>query len=320
MEPRSRERSSVTRLQLVLVRALLDKARDSARDGTDVGLMIALLTADLAVETVIKAAITDRIGEVDRGSRLPQLIAELQKVVPALAARDDIFGMARRLRDARNPVQHAGAHAGRSTVEAFLEDAEKVVAAVVGAVFDVNFETVSVAALVRTPDLREALENAGTATREGRYDDALVLAVGAYESLRIRWGKWIRYALGMDLTNERYGALQISLPAVATFGSEHPHVFDPATEEGSWREITLVALGFSVSDLIRIEGARKCADALMKSKRDADMPAEQRESVTNRAETLAIVEIIARQIWRLEGSQPELFETPPPSMFDNPSA
>jgi hypothetical protein len=96
-------------------------------------------------------------------------------------------------------------------------------------------------------------------------------------------------------------------------------VFDPATEEGSWREITLVALGFSVSDLIQVEAARKRAEALVQSKRDTEQREEKPESLTGRDQVLAIVEIIARQIWRLEGSQPELFENPPPSMFDDPS-
>lgn len=50
--------SQSARLQLLLIRSLLDRARHSV-DGSDIGSMSALLLADLAVETAVKAVLVE---------------------------------------------------------------------------------------------------------------------------------------------------------------------------------------------------------------------------------------------------------------------
>lgn len=73
------ELPAVVRLQVVLVRSLLDCAVSASREGDDVGLMTAMLLADVAVETLTKAPLFDKKVDFGRQDKLAKLLDELEK-------------------------------------------------------------------------------------------------------------------------------------------------------------------------------------------------------------------------------------------------
>ena len=115
----------------------MDRAWSASREGQDVGLMTALLLADVAVETVTKQVLFDRNVDFGKQDKLAKLIEELERAVPELAGRQELSA-ARRLREARNPVQHAGQVPSPRNLEQHLRDAHGFVQLVVSICFGVT--------------------------------------------------------------------------------------------------------------------------------------------------------------------------------------
>lgn len=294
--------SHASRVQLVLIRSLVDRALNAA-DGSDVGVMSALLFADLAVETTLKAILVERGAKVDKASTFPLLMDALVREFPELASSRET-GALRRLRDARNSVQHTGTSPSQSSAVAQLNDAVPALERVVRLGFGVDFAAVSVASLVGDTELRAVLEKASELCDSGDIHNATVCAAGAFESLRIRWGRWMRRALGLSEKHDRYGSWLVSPVASAVFGAEYEHLVEP-TGEGPWRDLTLLSLGFSVPDLVFVRSAVEYAKRMRQDPPADPVPPPTTDSVR------ALVELLARHIWRIEVTHPEIFVTRP---------
>lgn len=210
--------------------------------------------------------------------------------------------MARRLREARNVVQHGASTVGGGSLEAHLGDAAKVLHAVLMAGFGVALDSLSVTSLVREPDLRAALDKAWELSAAGDTDDALPCAVAAFESLRIRLSRLVRSALGDSDVADRYGPIQFSHEVIQVFGPEHAHTHEPASDD--WQDIVPVSLGVSLRDQVLLRRAKnRCDDVREARENNLDLPIP----VPTADQVRAVVEAVARNVWRLESTQPELF-------------
>jgi hypothetical protein len=292
-------RSHSARIQLVLIRSLLERAEYSV-DGSDVGSMSALLFADLAVETALKAALVEKNAEFPRGATLPQLLDTLENEYPSLAGTPEI-GMTRRLRDARNPVQHSAATVGPATLDALLADSRTIVNALFRTAFGVHLDEVSIVSLVGDPTLRTALEKAQELSASGNLDDAVLLAVAVFESLRIRLGRWVRKAMGVSEALDGYGPWVVSREVLEVFGAEHGHATEPV---GDWREWVQFAIGIPLRDQVVLRHAKARCDAVRKAKEEGAEPPPSDFGVDD---VIDLIEVTARNVWRLEATQPGTF-------------
>lgn len=293
--------SHSARLQLLLIRSLYERALSSL-DGSDVGAMSALLLADLAIETALKAALFDKNVEVPKRATVPDLVDLVAGHFSELA-NSPVLGMAKRIREARNPVQHAATPPARGSLHALLNDAGDVLTAVVGCGFGVDLANVSAVSLVADAELRMALEKARELCAAADFDGALRCSVAAFDSVCIRLGRWVRKAHGHSEMHDRLGPWVFSPEVLSVFGAEHGHAVEPA---GEWRLWVPHALNVSLSDLVALRLAKaRCAEIRLAAERQVEAPAS---SYTAEG-ILDVIETVARNIWRLEASQPELFLT-----------
>jgi hypothetical protein len=179
--------------------------------------MTALLLADVAVETVVKQILFDRGAEFGRQDKLGALLDALVGAFPALKLRPEL-GAARRLREARNPVQHAGQVPSTAIVEAHLRDAEIFLTLVVKECFGFDFAALSTASFVRTEDLRAALAAATEALRGETVDEANLLLAAAFQSLSVSVRHWMRRARGVDARMEMFAGVWLNEPVIAVYG------------------------------------------------------------------------------------------------------
>lgn len=265
--------------------------------------MAALLFADLAVETTMKAALVQKNSDVPKNATAPQLIDAIAREYPLLGAGQDL-AMVRRIREARNPVQHAAATVGPGTLDALLNDADEILNVLLRAAFNIELRSISMISLVANDELRAALEKAYELSSAGDLDTALLCVVAAFDSVRIRAGRWVRKAMGIPEMHDRLGPWVFSKPAIDVFGREHRHSIEPA---GDWREWVPLMLGVSLTDQVALQLAKdRCDEVRNAADGKADVPAQpfSREDVQD------VIEIAARNIWRLEAAQPQLFLHP----------
>ncbi len=296
--------SAVVSLQLVLIRSLFDRAIAAHRENTEVGAMTAMLLADIACESLMKQALTHRGEMPQKEPAVHQLVEAIGRSIPTLANRPELQN-ASRLRAARNPVQHAGQVPASASVKLHLTDALAFARVLVREAFGEDFDAVSAASLVATPDLRHGLVQAAGLLREGHLDDANAWASAVFEIIFARWQYWsVRALRAVKPTLEPILPLSIKSIVARTFGPQHPEVAPRIYPESLWREEwTLLSLGFSPSELLRIQPLRERADDFIE-------PPEPPRQVTTTTPALAevefFVEALARQIWRIESTQPEM--------------
>lgn len=300
--------SSVLALQLVLIRSLLDRARLASREGSDVGLMTAVLLADVGCESLGKAILAEKGAVLGREPSAQQILQALETAVPSLKDKPELQ-YAARLRAARNPVQHAGQVPSAPSVSRHLADALEFVAVVVRAALGIEFDNVSVAALVVTPDLRHGLEQAVGLLARGDVEDANCWTAAVFLVVRARWEFWAIRAMG-NLKPGMEGILpcEIHHLILRTFGGEHPEFATRVYPEDLWREEwTRLSLGFSVPELLRIqpliERAKRYVDSVQEPE---DASKARNPDALEPSEVRFFIEALARQIWRLEGSQSEM--------------
>lgn len=262
--------------------------------------MSALLLADLAVETALKAALIEKNVDIPKRATVPDLV-DLVAANYGELTNSSVVGMARRVRDARNPVQHAATPPGRGTLNALLNDAGEVLSAVIKSGFGVDLASVSAVSLVADEELRLALEKAQELCASGALDGALQCSVAAFDSLRIRLGRCVREAHGHSEMHDRLGPWVFSHEVLAVFGADHNHAVEPA---GEWRTWVPHALDVSLRDLVAIRFAKARCEELRKA---AQEQAEAPGCGFTADEVLDVIETVARNIWRLETTQPELF-------------
>jgi hypothetical protein len=293
--------SPVQAMQLLLVRSLLDRAQLAAREPNDVSLMTALLLADIAVETGVKQVITDHGVRVSRDANLYEMIDKLIGVLPGLANRPEV-GSARRLRQARNPVQHAGQVPAAGAVSLHLQDARSFLRVLIEESFGWDFDAVSVAALVRRRELRAALASATADLQAGRVDVANTRAAAALEVVAVFWRRWLRIARGQDMRMEPYSPRLIHHLILQVFPM-HPAAVEARLDSGDENDDQLLAIGFSIGELVRLRPLLRRAH--QQAGEGPDKPIEPEPSPNDVA---FLIEVSARQIWRLESTQPELFD------------
>lgn len=293
--------SSVTTLQLLLIRSLLDRAFSAHREGSEVGDMTALLLGDIACETLLKQVLTVKSVKL-KTDAVSDLVQVLGEAVPSLKNHPN-FGAAGRLRHARNPVQHAGQPPAHPNVGRLLEDAREFVEAVVRESFGREFASVSSAELVSTPDLRMGLGKAVELVRAGRIEESNLCAAAVFEVLFTRWQHWsVRAVATIDPKFDSILPGIINHTVLCVFGPKQPEFTRVQYTEDMWRdEWTLLSLGFSPSDLLRIKPLRVAAEKLAalggQGTKEASLQVKDVEF---------FIEVLARQIWRLEAQFPEM--------------
>jgi len=294
---------SVVTLQLVLVRSLFDRALHASREGSDVSLMSAMLLADIAVETVVKQALFDRGIDFGRQDKLGALLDTLVKQVPSLDGRPEV-GAARRLREARNPVQHAGQVPSRSSVEGHLRDAELFLAVITRECFSVELSSLSPASLIKADDLRTGLASAAEWLRDGQLDEANVCLAATFDVLGVALRHWLRRARGKDARKELFAGVWLHETIIAVFGPEHGAATETRLEENPDNDEAYLAVQFPLADVLRLQRLGKRALEFLRATRDkkpevgAPPPATDIE---------AGIDSLAKQIARLEAAQPDLF-------------
>jgi hypothetical protein len=294
---------AVVTLELVFVRSLLDRAISAYREGTDIGRMTAMLVADIACEAIAKQALVHRGIQPAREARMQDLTTELAKAIPALGTTPTLQN-ALRLRNARNPVQHSGQVPADSAVSLHLADAEAFISLVSQEAFGVDFRAVSAAILVRLPDLRWGLVQALALIEQGDLDDANVWASAVFEIVRARWEFWLVRSTGSKIQRlEDYLPLTIRPALLKTFGPKHSEAAPRQYPESSWRpEMTILTLGFPPPELIRIRALIERAEAFFTEEKRAKLEPLPTEEVE------FFVEALARQIWRIESTQPDMLK------------
>lgn len=277
---------------------MLDRATESAADASEIGSMSTMLLLDAAIETLVKAACTE-IGEDIKSE-------ELHAYLEKLAQRSDLIrgslGAAKRLRKARNNVQHGALPLRASAVRRYVDQATAFAALVVREVLHEELSSVSVATLVTDPQARTALDRACTARNEKRFGDALLWACLVFENLCGRWELANRRALGSYDLPFGVGSTELSrlqtymrplvpcsmlLPTFTVFAERLP----------------LLMMGFSPDELTAIfELIRRieAATHLIPPGAPIDLSVQPHE-------VDFVVEVVARQAWRLEAAHPGTF-------------
>lgn len=293
--------AQVTTVQLATVRALLSQASVAIAGGGPVGASVAMLVADVALETLLKQVLADQGVKTPPRADVHDLTDLLAQTKPALANRPELQ-VARRFRAARNPVQHAGFVPNEATVAAHVRDAEDFAGLVVQEVYGVFLVQVSLAALIRDPDLRGALEDAGGFLEEGKVDHACVQVAAAFGLLFSRCGSWIRPIMGVTEVEEKFGGSDFH-PAVITVFPSHAEGYTPNTEHETWREITLVSLGLPLPDLLALKAIEARADAVLHASIAGGEPEVEQPglAVVRRA-----LDVLTQRVWRLESADPAI--------------
>lgn|GEM_PF-5139927 len=294
--------SEVVDIQLVLVRSLLHRANHAASSGADVDLMVAMLLADVANETIAKTVLK-HLG-LNTGGNMADFRTRLQQAVPALAG-DPAMAGATRLRSARNPVQHDGMVPARPNVIAHLRDAHTFVATLVKATWQRDLEQVSAASLVHDPLLSPVLTSAIDCLRVGALDDGAVRIGAVYEAIRIRFKRAARFAGGVSVTEEqeRYLPALGAPTAAAVFGESRTEIWmEPRLAEDQYGAAAELLIGFSLQETAQLRRLIAATDRFVRHD-----TASVTEAGFSAADLTQLLEVVARQLWRLETEQPSLF-------------
>lgn len=298
--------SQVTTIQLTAIRALLDQALSSATSGGPVGATVALLVADVAVETLLKQVLFDLGGNAE-SAQTQDLTDRVEKLDPAFLRLPE-WPTARRLRKARNPVQHSGAAPNDAIAIAHVRDALSFGESVTRQAYGLALSEVSLAELVQEPDLRQALQSALKSARSGDTDEACVYAAAAFGLLFARTGAWTRQLMGIEDVEERFTPATLDFNVIGVFGPEHPDSATPETEHAWWRDIALSLLGMPLLELLAMKGLQDRAGLVRLARSRNEAPAG--ESPTVEA-VVNSVDVLARHIWRRETAEPELLKRQP---------
>jgi hypothetical protein len=259
--------SQVTTVQLTAVRALLDQALASATSGGPIGATVALLVSDVAVETLLKQVLLDLGGNAD-SAQMQDLTERIEKLDAAYCRLPE-WPIARRLRKARNPVQHAGAVPNDAIAIAHVRDALSFGESVARQAYGVALSEVSLAELIHEPDIRRALQEAVKGARAGNADEACVYAAAAFGLLFARTGAWTRRLMGITEAEERFTPALLDFAVVEVFGAEHPDATTPKTEHAWWREMTLATLGLPLPELLAMKGLQDRARVVLEARSEA---------------------------------------------------
>ncbi len=291
--------AQVTTIQLTTVRALLEHASAALTDGGPVGAGVALLVADVALETLVKQVLADQGTKIPSEANVHDLLTLLKKARPTLANRPELE-TARRLRAARNPVQHAGSVPNEAAVVAHVRDAQEFARVVALDAYGVELAQVSLTALIKSPELKDALTGAEQLLTSGEVDNACIHVAAAFGLLFSRCGSWIRLIMGVTDVEERFTAA-LAHPAVLTVFPSHPDGVTPNTEHESWREVALLSLGFPLPDLLSLKAIEMRSEAIIDAQNEGRIPPDDAPAVEA---VLHAIDVLARHIWRIETAAP----------------
>lgn len=297
--------SQVTKVQLTAIRALLEQALSSATSGGPVGATVALLVADVAVETLLKQVLFDLGGNADT-AQAHELMDRIESLEPAYGRLPE-WPTARRLRKARNPVQHAGAAPNDAIAIAHVRDALSFGESVARQAYGLALSEISLAELVQEPDLRQALQSAIKSARSGDTDEACIFAAAAFGLLFARTGAWTRRLMEISDAEERFTGAMLDFAVVAVFGPEHPGAVTPKTEHAWWREMALATLGMPLPELLAVKGLQERASLVLYARRNAEAPPGDPPAADS---VLKSVEALVHHVWRLETAEPKLLAGP----------
>lgn len=283
---------------------MLDRASLASGEQTDVGAMTSMLLADIAVETMAKAAVQHLGLKVSSNPNIYDLRKALEDARPGLAGRNEMAAAAK-LRQARNPVQHSAMVPSHSSARMWVDEAEAFARLIARDVWGVDFATISVVSLVRDPVLSEKLHEALDAFQANDLGTAIIKVAGTFETMRIRWKRKTRSAFGVDLGEKEAFLPALFSPAAAAVVGDHDAALytEPKLAEDKYGPVAELTMGFSLEELLSLRAAVDVVDALAR-RRDGEEPLEihaEPEQVQH------LIEVVARQLWRLETTQPTLF-------------
>jgi hypothetical protein len=293
----------VTTVQLTVVRALLNHATSAIAEGGPVGAMAGMLVADVALETLLKQVLADEGVKIPDRADVHELTKALIQSKPQLASVPEVQ-IARRMRSARNPVQHSGFAPDEAMASAHLRDAEAFACMITREFYGTELAGISVAALIREPNLRGALERAAASAHSGDLDAACIQLAAAFGLLYVRCGYWVRRVMGVTDVEERFTAGRAHPAVLSVFGEEG--VTPNTDEHRTWREITLVSLGIPLPDLLSLKGIEMYAEEVLRAREDGTSASAQLPPV---AAIRHAIDVLARHVWRLEAAQPALVES-----------
>jgi hypothetical protein len=296
--------TDATIVQVSAVRALLDQAGASLSGGGPVGAVVATLLADSALETLMKQCLSDLGKGQSRERTVFELTDELEKSVNGLAGHAGIVAV-RKMRVARNPVQHGGLIPDPAGVAIHLREAGQFAAVLVRKVYDKDLEDFSVTALVSHPEIRGTLDQALALAAKGRNAEACVYAAAAYGLVFSRTGYWIRRVMDVTAAEEDYGPGTLDRAVAKVFGPSHPCAVNPRTDSAHWREITRLSLGFPLAELVFMKAIQDHASMVLDPDRQQEEPAV---SLFDPSAIIRAVDVIARHVWRIESTEPGLLK------------
>ncbi|WP_160308989.1 HEPN domain-containing protein [Anaeromyxobacter sp. PSR-1] len=272
-------------------------------EGGPVGASVAMLVADVALETLLKQVLVDQGIKVPDRADVHELTKALIQSKPQLASVPELQ-IARRMRSARNPVQHAGFAPNEATASAHLRDAEAFADMITREFYGTELAQISVAALIQEPNLRGALEAAAASAHGGDLDSACIQLAAAFGLLFARCGYWVRRVMGVTDVEERFTSGRAHPAVLSVFGAEG--VTPNTDEHQTWREITLVSLGIPLPDLLSLKGVEMYAEEVLRARKDGTSVSAEPPSV---GAIRHAIDVLARHVWRLETAQPALVES-----------
>ncbi len=258
-------------------------------------LMIAMLAADNSVETLTKAAEREVGVQEPKQDSLHDHLAALMAARPALQGATEIAAI-RKLRKARNTVQHDGYVPAAGIVAAFIGEAQGFARLVTKECFGRNFDDVSIVAFVADDQLRDMLEQADTHRRKGEIVASFVAACLAFELLYYRWifGYLTDHGLDGDTIKRRLPGSGSALLARRGILAMKPKLANDR-----YTGPAEASFGFSAGQLSRLQGCVELAEAV-----DA-APEEFADDVRiSETAVIWIINTVAWSIWRLEAENP----------------
>ncbi len=293
------------RVSAVLSRQLWDKAVLAFHLGDEVNLMTGVLLADLAMETALRAA----LPEHGKDKVVPALIGLAAQKFPALTPV--LCQKAKRLHELRNMVQHAAQAPTRPSVTRTLQGAVPFLKQLFLAGMGLLFDDLSVVDLCSDSLLKGALKAATRSLKEGSHQRATLLVAFCYEQMRLRVSDVLVYLHGVDEALRGYLPEKFCGLALAVLKGGHD--FDTAGLVGTETQLadkaneigSLGRLGFTLVDEVRLQRFYKMARKAVGPLGDEWDEAAFNDMAPKDVEYA--IDQVARQVWRLEQLEPELF-------------
>ncbi|HUU02989.1 MAG TPA: hypothetical protein VM425_16265 [Myxococcota bacterium] len=294
-----------TRTLAVMIKQLWQRARLDLESVDDVSLMSAMLIADMAIETTIKSALSEKTN-----ASIPELVQALEDTYPGKFTKDQLDAV-KRLRRARNPVQHEAVVLSQASVARTINAAETFLRRSFEILFSLDFESVDFLDLIQDPVFHPLLVKAKQMQEDGRTALCALFIAAGYEQLRLRWSDVFVQVQGANETVVAMSPRVIPLVSIHVFSNQYGLDLHGIVKseiglgDKSNYLASLSGIGFTLVESARLqEILRKAMKAIRTSTEKLNFESLSDLDVDD---VLYLLRIVSRQVWRLEQREPELY-------------